>query len=67
MKEDVRNTSVFFDISYYFNLPLDQVFNLTNTQVIMYQHQIERIRKENSYIHANGVGLAFNGTKGGDK
>ena len=66
MRQDVKDTSVFFDISYYFNLPLDQVFNLTNTQVVMYQQQIERIKKENSYVHANGAGLAFN-TKGGDK
>lgn len=67
MRQDVKDTSVFFDISYYFNLPLDQTFNLTNTQVVMYQQQIERIKKDNSHVHANGVGVAFNGTKGGEK
>lgn len=66
MRQDVKDTSVFFDISYYFNLPLDQAFNLTNTQVVMYQQQIERIKKDNSYVHANGVGMSFN-TKGGEK
>lgn len=66
LKEDVENTATFFDISYYFNMPLDQCFELTEFQIVLYQQQIARIKHDQADIQAYGVATAFNEKKGGE-
>lgn len=47
-------------------MPLDQCFELTEFQVLLYRQQIIRIKKEQAYGQAYGIGIAFNGKKGGE-